>query len=85
MKTFIGTVVAAKMEKSATVEVSFTWTHPKYKKTVKKSKKYIVHNDIGAKEGDVVELQEVRPMSRLKRFNISKVLESSRLAAVATK
>lgn len=81
MKTLTGTVVSAKMMKSATVEVSHTWTHPKYKKTVNKSKKYIVQNDLDAKKGDVVELVETRPTSRLKRFTITKIIEPAKLIA----
>ena len=54
MKTFTATVTSTKMIKSAVVSVSHTWTHPKYKKTVKKTKKYIVDNQLGAKEAYVV-------------------------------
>lgn len=81
MKTLTGIIVDAKMMKSATVEVSHTWTHPKYKKTIKKSKKYIVQNDLDAKKGDVVEIIETRPLSRLKRFTITKIIESAKLLA----
>jgi small subunit ribosomal protein S17 len=45
MKILTGTVVSDKMDKSAAVSVTQTWIHPKYQKTVKKSKKYIVHNE----------------------------------------
>lgn len=85
MKILTGTVVSTKMMQSATVEVTYTWTHPKYKKTIKKANSFVVHNAIGAKEGDLVELQEGRPMSRLKRFTIIKILnktvESDRVSA----
>ncbi len=84
MKTMQGTVLSTKMMKSATVEVSHTWTHPKYKKTVKKSKKYIVQNDLDAKKGDTVELTETRPLSRLKNFTITKIIEAANLIAKET-
>lgn len=76
MKILTGTVIDTKMTKSATVTVSHTWTHPKYKKTVKKSKKYIAHNELNAKKGDTVEMTETRPMSKRKHFIITKIIES---------
>ena len=78
MKALTGIVISTKMEKSATVEVAHSWTHPKYKKTIKKTKKYIVHNEVGANKGDKVELQEVKPISRLKHFSIIKIVEAAR-------
>lgn len=74
MKILVGTVVSDKMDQSATVSVTQTWIHPKYKKTVKKTKKYIVQNDLKASNGDVVELHETKPLSKLKRFVIAKVV-----------
>lgn len=74
MKTLIGKVTSTKMTQSAVVVVSHTWTHPKYKKTVKKSKKYIVDNKLLAKEGDRVEIKEIKPMSKLKHFTITKIM-----------
>jgi small subunit ribosomal protein S17 len=85
MKILTGTVLAAKMTKSATVEVTHTWTHPKYKKTIKKTKKYVVHNELGAKAGDVVELTEGKPMSKLKTFTITKIIESAKLVEKSKK
>jgi small subunit ribosomal protein S17 len=77
MKTLVGVVLSTKMTKSAVVEVAHAWTHPKYKKTITKTKKYIVHNELDAKKDDKVELTETRPMSRLKRFAITKIIESN--------
>lgn len=79
MKIFSGTVLSTKMNQSATVSVSYTWTHPKYKKTIKKSKKYIVDNRIGARPGDVVMIQETRPLSKLKHFAITKIVEAANI------
>ena len=78
MKTFTGKVTSVKMVQSAAVLVSHTWTHPKYKKTVKKSKQYVVDNKIGAKQGDLVEIQEGRPLSARKCFSITKIIEAAR-------
>jgi small subunit ribosomal protein S17 len=77
MKTLTGKVVSTKMTKSAAVEVTHTWVHPKYKKIVKKSNKFIADNELGAIEGDLVELQEGRPMSKLKRYSIIKILNKT--------
>ena len=73
MKQFKGKVVKAKMEKTATVLVERIWQHPVYKKRIKRSKKYLVHDEIGVKEGDKVVIQECRPISKRKRFKIIKV------------
>jgi small subunit ribosomal protein S17 len=81
MKTLIGTVTSTKMTQSAAVNVSHTWTHPKYKKTVKKSKQYIVDNKVGAKMGDTVEIQEIRPISKLKHFAITKIIEAAKIVS----
>jgi small subunit ribosomal protein S17 len=81
MKTLIGTVTSTKMAQSAAVNVSHTWTHPKYKKTVKKSKQYIVDNKIGAQISDTVVIQETRPVSKLKHFAITKIIEAAKIVS----
>ena len=73
MKTLTGKVISTKMQKSAVVVVERLWQHPLYKKTVRRSKKYLVHNAIKAKEGDVVEIKESRPLSKRKRWEIINV------------
>ncbi len=78
MKTLTGTVISAKMDKSAVVLVERLWRHPLYRKTVHRSKKYLVHNQLQAKEGDLVEIQESRPLSRRKRWIITKVKQTKR-------
>ena len=73
MKTFEGKVVSDKMTLTAVVEVVKLWTHPIYKKTVRRSKKYLAHNAVGAKLGDKVKIKSTRPVSRLKRWEIVEV------------
>lgn len=70
MKTLQGIVTSAKMKKTVVVRVDRQWRHPLYQKTVKRSKKYVVHDETGAKEGDVVTIVETRPMSRQKKWRI---------------
>jgi small subunit ribosomal protein S17 len=75
MKQFKGKVVSTKMQKTAVVLVERLWQHPVYKKRVKRSKKYLVDNKINAKLGDQVIIQEVRPLSKQKRFKIFQVIK----------
>lgn len=74
MKKFTGTVISKKMTKTVTVLVERLWRHPVYKKRVKRSKKYLVHDEIGVKVGDKVVIQETRPISKRKRFKAVEVL-----------
>ncbi len=76
MKQFTGTVISDKMMRSAVVVVETAWKHPLYKKTVKRSKKYLVQNDVKAKLGDRVTIEETRPLSAKKRFTITKVIKN---------
>ena len=69
-----GTVKSAKMMKTAVVDVVHFQIHPKYLKRIKVNKSYIAHNEIGAKEGDSVRLEETRPISKNKHWQITKVL-----------
>ncbi|MCR4263871.1 MAG: 30S ribosomal protein S17 [Candidatus Roizmanbacteria bacterium] len=72
-KLLTGTVVSTKMNQTAIVSVVRTIQHPIYKKTVTRSKKYKAHiGGIDVKEGDVVDMQETRPMSKDKRFKVIK-------------
>lgn len=69
MKTFQGTVTSNKMDKTVVVEVSSLWMHPKYKKQVKRTKKYLVHDEKNqAVIGDSVIFGETTPISKRKRF-----------------
>lgn len=70
MKTLKGIVVSTKMKNTVVVRVDRQWRHPLYQKTVKRSKKYLVHDETGVKEGDAVTLVEIRPMSKQKRWAV---------------
>jgi len=70
-----GKVVTKAGDKSVTILVERRVTHPKYRKIVKRFKKYIVHDESNAvKVGDVIEAIECRPLSKRKSFNLHKVL-----------
>tara|TARA_R110002050_G_scaffold118195_4_gene235481 strand:+ start:4932 stop:5177 length:246 start_codon:yes stop_codon:yes gene_type:complete len=66
-----GTVVSAKGDKTITVSVVRRVMHPVYKKYINKSKKFAAHdNDNVAKEGDIVEIQECKPISKTKTWEL---------------
>jgi len=75
VKKLLGIVISAKQETSAIVMVETSWKHPLYSKLVRRSKKYLVQNDIKAQEKDAVEIMETRPLSARKRFTITKVIK----------
>ena len=72
-RSFKGTVVSAKMKDTIVVSVERYEKHPKYKKYMRLTKKLMAH-DAGntAKEGDIVTIQETRPISRRKNFIVVK-------------
>lgn len=70
-KEFKGVVVSDKMSESAVVAVSRFVKHPKYKKYLKKTSRFTVHNAGNkAKEGDKVTIRSCRPISKTKAFEI---------------
>jgi small subunit ribosomal protein S17 len=84
MKTFTGQVVSDKMVKTIVVEVAREWVHPIYKKKVKRTKKYSVHDEQGlAKIGDRVSFVESRPYSKTVHFTLKEVLEKATKIAQA--
>lgn len=76
MKTLTGTVVSDKMEKTIVVEVVEQWQHPLYHKVVKRSKKYLAHDDgEKAQVGDKVIIQEHKPISKRKRWLLQEIVK----------
>ena len=68
-KVFHGKVVSNKMRDTIVVEVSRFVKHSKYKKFIKKTKKHMAHDEGNTKQiGDLVSIQEVRPISKNKKF-----------------
>jgi small subunit ribosomal protein S17 len=73
-----GLVTSDRMQKTITVLVERTFKHPKYKKYVRKADKYHAHDENGdAKIGDRVEIAACRPLSRLKRWRLVRVVEKA--------
>jgi len=68
-RTLHGVVVSDKQNKTVIVRVERRFTHPTMKKTVRRSKKYHAHDEANAhKIGDVVSIEETKPISKNKRW-----------------
>lgn len=66
-----GTVVSDAMDKTVVVQVERRIMHPVYKKFIRRSKKYAAHDEANAcKVGQTVRIQECRPISKRKRFEV---------------
>ena len=77
-RTLRGVVKSDKMAKTISVEVVRTVRHPKYNKFIKKRARYYVHDEKGqAHAGDIVDIVECRPMSKLKRWRLQNVAEKA--------
>ena len=78
-KTRIGTVVSDKMDKTIVVAVEDSYQHPLYKKTMKRTYKLKAHdenNECGI--GDTVEVMETRPLSKDKRWRLTRLIEKAK-------
>lgn len=66
-----GTIVSDKGDKTVIVKVERRLTHPLYKKTIRRSKRYAAHDEANQfKAGDVVRIEECRPMSKTKTWAV---------------
>jgi small subunit ribosomal protein S17 len=73
----IGRVVSDKMDKTVTVLIERRVKHPMYDKIIVRSKKYHAHNESQAKAGDLVEIQECRPIAKTKAWKLRSLLEKA--------
>jgi small subunit ribosomal protein S17 len=80
VKERIGIVVSTKMQKTIVVKIENRYSHPIYSKTMLKTKKYLVHDEMGeCNIGDQVLVQESRPLSKRKRWKLAKIISKSSL------
>jgi small subunit ribosomal protein S17 len=80
VKERIGIVVSNKMQKTIVVKVENRYPHPIYSKTMVKTRKYLAHDEMGeCNIGDKVLVEECRPLSKCKRWKVSKILSKSSL------
>jgi small subunit ribosomal protein S17 len=75
----IGIVASDKMEKTVTVRVDRVVKHPVYRKYVKRRKKFMAHDETGAKIGDKVRIVETRPLSARKRWRVVEIIQRAEL------
>lgn len=75
-KERIGTVVSDKMDKTIVVKVDWVTHHPVYGKLIRRQTKFTAHDEKdAAKIGDVVRIQETRPLSKTKRWRLVEILK----------
>jgi len=81
----IGRVVSTQMQSTIVVSVDTLMSHPLYHKKIRKTKRFLVHDPKNeASIGDVVTIEETRPISKLKRWLVVNVQKSENLADVST-
>src|SRR5690349_15758288 len=79
-KQLIGYVVSNKMNKTIVVQVVRKKTHPFYGRVISKAKKFYAHDEKNeAHMGDVVRLEETRPLSKLKRWRLKEIIRKTAL------
>jgi small subunit ribosomal protein S17 len=77
-KEFRGTVISDKMQKTCIVRITRMAKHPKYGRITKKYNKFKVHDEEkAAKIGDVVRIQETRPISKDKHFRLIEIIKKT--------
>ena len=75
-RVLVGEVVSTRMDKTITVRVERMVAHPLYKKYVRKSTKFLAHDEGNeCREGDTVAIEECRPRSKRKSWRLQKIIE----------
>tara|TARA_Y100000815_G_scaffold263924_1_gene278991 strand:- start:222 stop:488 length:267 start_codon:yes stop_codon:yes gene_type:complete len=73
-----GRVISGEMSKTVNVRVTREIAHPVYKKRVKRYKNYLAHvESVAPKEGDIVRIASVRPISKNKRWQVSEIIREA--------
>ena len=76
---FEGKVISDKMDKTIVVEIEQTYIHPKFRKILRKTKSYKVHDEKNAaKIGDVVRFYQCRPLAKTKYMHLDEIITSSK-------
>ena len=85
-KEFTGTVIGAKMQKTRIVRVMRLAKHPKYGRIMKKYNKFKAHDEKNAASvGDIVRIQQTRPISKEKFFRITAIIKKSQTPQIELK
>ena len=73
----VGTVSSDKMQKTVVVRVDRLVRHPKYRRYVRRTSKFMAHDDLGATTGDRVRIVETRPLSAKKRWRVVEIVQKA--------
>ena len=73
----VGTVSADKMQKTVVVRVDRLVLHPKYRRYVRRTSKFMAHDELGATTGDRVRIVETRPLSAKKRWRVVEIVQKA--------
>jgi len=73
----VGTVASDKMQKTVIVRVDRQVLHPKYRRYVRRTSKFMAHDDLGATVGDRVRIVETRPLSAKKRWRVIEIVQKA--------
>ena len=73
----VGTVASDKMQKTVIVRVDRQVRHPKYRRYVRRTSKFMAHDDLGATVGDRVRIIETRPLSAKKRWRVVEIVQKA--------
>ena len=73
----IGIVASDKMEKTVVVRVDRQIKHPKYRRYVRRTSKFMAHDETGASVGDKVRIVETRPLSARKRWRVVEIVQKA--------
>ncbi len=73
----VGTVSSDKMQKTVVVRVDRQVRHPKYRRYVRRTSKFMAHDDLGATIGDRVRIIETRPLSAKKRWRVVEIVQKA--------
>ena len=77
--TKVGRVTSNAMQKSVVVSVDRLFEHPFYGKTIRRTSKFMAHDEADqCAVGDKVKIEETRPLSKRKRWNVAEILEKAR-------
>jgi small subunit ribosomal protein S17 len=73
----VGTVASDKMTKTVVVRVDRLVRHPKYRRYVRRTSKFMAHDELGATVGDKVRIVETRPLSARKRWRVIEIVQKA--------
>jgi small subunit ribosomal protein S17 len=73
----VGLVTSDKMQKTVVVRVERQVRHPKYKRYIRRRSKFMAHDEIGARTGDIVRIVETRPLSARKRWRVIEIVQKA--------